>query len=87
MEQGEFWEIFKDPRAVDAVDVGKEDEAMSCCVQFADGFPHEWVGRENVAPSMVEFLDSGGGVQGFYGPVGVVIGADLAGFEFVFAGE
>ncbi len=87
MKQGEFWEIFEDPRGVDAVDVGKEDEAMSCGVEFTDGFPHGWVGCENVAPSVVEDFGGGIGFERFESPMGVIFGADLSGFELVFAGE
>lgn len=62
VEQGEFREIFEYPRGVDGVDVGKQDEAMSGGVEFAGGFPHGWVGSEDVAPGVVE--DFGGGVGG-----------------------
>ena len=54
MEEGELGVSLEDPGAVDGVGVGKENEAVAVGVESADGFPHRFVGREDVPPGVVE---------------------------------
>ncbi len=87
VEDGKFRVFLEYPGAVDGVGVGEQDQAVACGVELAGDLPHWKIGRENVAPCVMELGGGGTGVESFESPLGVVIDWDLAGFEFVFAGD
>ncbi len=87
VEEVEFREFVIDPRDVDGVDIGKEDEAVTICGELADALPHRFVWGENVAPRVVKFIRRGIGFKDFQRPVGVSVDVDVAGLEFVFASQ
>ncbi len=85
VEEMEFRELVIDPRDVDGIDVGEEDEAVAICGELADAPPHGFVRGEDVAPRVVEFIGGCIGFKDFQRPVGIGIDVDTTGFEFVFA--
>ena len=87
VEEGEFGVGLEDPGAVNGVGVGEEDEAVSGGMEGAHGFPHGFVGGEDVPPCVVEAVVGGVGSQGVERPGGVVGDGDAASLELVLFGE
>ena len=79
--------VLKNPRAVDGVGVGEEDQAVSVGLEFFDGAPHRLVGCENILPSVNEVLVVHFNAEDFEGPGDVFFGGNMATFEVVFTLE
>ena len=74
---------FENPRAVDGVGVGEEDEMVAFGVEFFDDPPHRFVGGEDVLPSVDEMLVVHFDVEDVEGPGDVIFGWDEAAFKVV----
>ena len=83
LENGEFWELLEDLRAVDGVGVGEEDEAVALRGEAAGGVPHGKNRGEDVLPSTVELFWGSGAFHGLQCPVCIIAHGDEPCFECV----